>query len=577
MLRNRVMPSFARASVVVALLTALLVFLPGQVADGLGNPFVAACNQPVAVPAGAVSVSPGQNPQSRLALVPDGGALVFEPGNHGLWNTLRVDDQAFPSGVTIVGRPGSVITDNGNTGLAIAGDAPNVTVAGVTVEGFGIRSGRLDYNTSTFGAIHAGGYFENGLEVGIGWTIDRVTVRNNEAVGVVVATGGTVRCSNIHDNEELGIGTAPDPATGLVDGVTIIDNMVFGNNQVEGFHHPEDFSQVADDGSWGGIKAVFTQNSTISRNWVFNNDGAGIWCDLDCDNVTISKNLVANHFLGLGGGVGIQYEVSTNGTIVDNIVHGCGSQNAGTNIQQGAWGGGIQIADSRDVVIARNQVSNCERAVTIVDIAGRAPDVANLTFTDNTFEQGAAPLFGGPPPAADPLLIVTNFEAGGTPASHNVTFSNNTYNTSSVAVTVPVFSRAALGFLNFNGQQWDASLTKNFDEWTADGQDATSDWGYLNHSFYTATEAAEVACAATLLNRTPAQLQGFSVKVLAPLSANLGPVQASPAGTVRHTTLHPSAEVGALFPLSNAMGVAVPDVPKEATLLIAALVTPQGC
>ena len=73
----------------------------------------------------------------------------------------------------------------------------------------------------------------------------------------------------------------------------------------------------------GGIKSVQLKNSVINHHTAVGNNGPGIWCDGDCDDVTISAARVYGN-----SGNGIFYEISKRGLIINNIVY----ENAGNGI-----------------------------------------------------------------------------------------------------------------------------------------------------------------------------------------------------------------------------------------------------
>ncbi len=420
------------------------------------------CDYRLPVPANAVIVNPGDSVQGAVNSAGNGGAVLLRRGVHLLSSSVLLPRATFPDGVMIAGEDGAILRDDSFSFTAIRGTAPDVTVSNLIVEGFGIRKNSDGgVNSSTWGAVHSAN-FVNGVVVAPRWTIDHVESHSNEAVGLAVADGGTIRCSIARNNEELGIGTIANPRNGGTNNVTIELNSVRNNNQVPGFHHPEDFGEVADDGNFGGIKAIGLRNSTIANNDVRDNDGAGIWCDLECDNVTIRNNIVINHYLGIGGGPGIQYEVSNNGVIRENIVAGCGSRTIVDPGTQGAWGGGLQIVDSQDVSVAGNWVFNCQRAITVVDLGFRQA-LRNVSFTNNVFIS-----------TDQQIRVALNFEEGGDVASHGMTFSGNIYATTNPAARGRAGTATnSIGFIVYGGNRWNNDEMFNFNEWQNRGHDAS--------------------------------------------------------------------------------------------------------
>lgn len=73
------------------------------------------------------------------------------------------------------------------------------------------------------------------------------------------------------------------------------------------------------DMNWhaGGVKNTIFIKSTIRNHVADNNYGSGIWCDIDCNEVTIESSKAQQN-----DGMGIFYEISKNALIKNNIVSG---------------------------------------------------------------------------------------------------------------------------------------------------------------------------------------------------------------------------------------------------------------
>lgn len=67
----------------------------------------------------------------------------------------------------------------------------------------------------------------------------------------------------------------------------------------------------------GGVKNTNFIKSTIKNHVAQNNYGSGIWCDIDCNDVTIESSKAQQN-----DGMGIFYEISKNALIKNNIVSG---------------------------------------------------------------------------------------------------------------------------------------------------------------------------------------------------------------------------------------------------------------
>ena len=124
---------------------------------------------------------------------------------------------------------------------------------------------------------------------------------------------------------------------GGTQGVVVARNHLLDSN-TEGF----DFGWEA-----GGLKAAVSSDLTFEDNVVENNDGAGLWCDIDCTDVRYLNNRVSHN-----AGAGIFFEISDGATIEGNVVW----ENDWADPAWG-WGAGILISSSTDVVVRDNVVA----------------------------------------------------------------------------------------------------------------------------------------------------------------------------------------------------------------------------
>jgi len=103
------------------------------------------------------------------------------------------------------------------------------------------------------------------------------------------------------------------------------------------------------DSSWeaGAGKAAGASGLVFESNEVYSNLGPGLWCDLDCRNVTFSNNRIHHNEKA-----GIFFEISDGALITGNQVwdNGWGKTAWG-------WGAGILVSSSRNVEVANNLVA----------------------------------------------------------------------------------------------------------------------------------------------------------------------------------------------------------------------------
>src|SRR5262249_10660545 len=141
--------------------------------------------------------------------------------------------------------------------FAFESNAPDVLIDNLTVEKYGSPAQR--------GAIHA--------REGMRWTVENCVVRFNSGAGISVGTGSRVVGSDVHHNGQIGI-------EGHGEDIVIDGNRIWSNN-IYGF-----------DPEWeaGGVKIALSNRVTFRGNRVTENDGAGLWCDIECRNVVFEDN-----------------------------------------------------------------------------------------------------------------------------------------------------------------------------------------------------------------------------------------------------------------------------------------------
>ena len=196
---------------------------------------------------------------------------------------------------------------------AIASTADNVTVSGLTVE---------KYATPTqFAAITGSG--EN-------WIVSNNEVRLNYGVGISVGSDGQILNNFVHDNGQMGLDAG---------GTNIL---------VEG-------NEIASNGFWsgidvfwegGGAKFTETDGLVVRNNYSHDNNGYGLWTDIDNINTVYEGNRIEYN-----SGGGINHEISYAASIHDNTFVG----NGGNGLTW-LWGSAIQVQNSQDVEILNNLI-----------------------------------------------------------------------------------------------------------------------------------------------------------------------------------------------------------------------------
>jgi hypothetical protein len=239
--------------------------------------------------------------------------------------------------------------------FAFESTAGDVLISNITVEKYA--------SVAQKGAIHA--------REGTRWIIETCEVRLNSGAGIDVGNGTRVRTCTVHHNGQIGI-------AGNGNDIAIENNHIWSNN-IYGF-----------DYTWegGGAKIAMSDGVTFRANHVHDNNGPGLWCDIDCRNVVYDGNLVERN-----QDIGIFHEISFKAVIRNNVV-----RHNGRGYRGWFWRAEIGVAASQDVEVSNNTLTIATGGcgIVLIDQGRRTKDggkykTRNNTVRDNnlTFE-GAA-------------------------------------------------------------------------------------------------------------------------------------------------------------------------------------------
>lgn len=229
--------------------------------------------------------------------------------------------------IVVADDPGGHLVEATAVEQAIVGGdvdaADEVEVAGLVVEKFG--------NPAQTGAIQTG--------EGTDWLIVDNEVRHNHGVGVVSGTGARVLDNHVHHNGQMGLGGGGEG--GLIEGNQI------DHNNTAGFRS-----------GWeaGGAKWAWSTDLVVRGNHAHHNAGPGLWTDIDNVGTLYVDNLVEDN-----ADSGIFHEISYSATIRDNVIR----RNGGTQ-DKWAYGAGILIAHSSDVLVVNNLVEDNVNGISLV-------------------------------------------------------------------------------------------------------------------------------------------------------------------------------------------------------------------
>ena len=280
-----------------------------------------------------VEVFPGDSIQELVDAHPAGTVFVIRAGVH---RNQLVNPK---DGNTFVGEPGAILSGQGVTEYAFGGSADGVTIRGLIVERYA--------NPPHTPAIRDGGGAND-------WLVEDNEIRENLGIGLKAGAKWRVLRNFVHHNGQLGL--AGSGFGILVEGNEIAYNNTDGNNPY-----------------WeaGGAKWVYTTGLVVRDNYVHDNNGPGLWTDINNIDTLYENNMVVDN-----DGPGIFHEISYDAIIRNNTV-----KRNGFGFTGGVDGAGILVANSPNVEVYGNTVVGNNDG-----IAGK--------HADRTKNQPAPPLHG---------------------------------------------------------------------------------------------------------------------------------------------------------------------------------------
>ena len=240
---------------------------------------------------------------------------------------------------------------------AFSGTASNVTIKGLSIEKYASIAG--------YGAINA---ISSSGAPSSGWIVDSNDIALNHGTGLRISNGMKVTNNKFHDNGQMGLG-------GSGSNVLVENNEIYKNNYA-GYKW-----------GWeaGGDKFTYSTNLTIRGNYSHDNNGPGLWTDIENDYVLYENNHTARN---VGGG--ILHEISYHATVRNNLIEDDGYSPSGNSFWYGA---GILISNSSDVEVYGNTVTDCVNGIGGIQADrgngsnGLPYDLKNLYVHDNTVTQ----------------------------------------------------------------------------------------------------------------------------------------------------------------------------------------------
>ncbi len=244
-------------------------------------------NGPATPPPGAVQVNPGQDLYDLTVANPAGTTFWLAPGTHTL--AASAYGQVVPKdGNVYIGAPGAVFDGQSINRYAFTQRAANVTVKYLTITGFVAPGDEAVVNHDR----------------GVGWTIERNTIRRNAGAGAYLGDNNRLAYNCLADNSQYGF---------QGDGA----NVVVDHNEVAGNNTYDWEANVPTCGCSGGFKFWTAGPGDVTNNWVHDNTNVGMWWDNNNAGFLVQGNLVENNTAEA-----VVYETSYNFRIVNNTIRG---------------------------------------------------------------------------------------------------------------------------------------------------------------------------------------------------------------------------------------------------------------
>jgi len=235
-------------------------------------------------------------------------------------------------------NPAGHTVEAGKVTDAFRGNATNVTVQNFVIE-------KYDPQVQ-----------EGAINGGQSWTIKNNEVRLNYAAGITAHDGSQVIGNYVHDNGELGV-------DGNGNNILVQGNELSSN----GF-----WSGVSPYWSAGGLKFAETDNLVVRGNYSHDNNGSGLWTDIDNIHTLYEDNVVAHNTIN-----GIQHEISYDAIIRNNTLVG----NGYGDTRGWGWGADLDIQNSQNVQAYGNRIDMTGGNNGIIEIQQNRGSGAYGTYT----------------------------------------------------------------------------------------------------------------------------------------------------------------------------------------------------
>lgn len=210
-----------------------------------------------------------------------------------------------------------------------AGNVTSVVINGFTIQYYA--------SPANNGAVEGIDFYHLTSIPSFNWLVENNEIRYVHGSGVELGNRMTVMNNYVHHNGQVGVG-------GTGDNITVTGNEIASNNTVK-----------YSFGWAGGVKLALVGGASVNKNYVHDNFAPGIWTDVESSEIDISFNNLTNN-----NGGAILHEIGYSATIHDNTITNDGFDSRG----KGIWyGGAIIIANSSDVQVYNNTITNCVNGI----------------------------------------------------------------------------------------------------------------------------------------------------------------------------------------------------------------------
>ncbi|MFI6024728.1 right-handed parallel beta-helix repeat-containing protein [Amycolatopsis magusensis] len=249
---------------------------------------------PAEAPAGAVRIDPAVTGDlaAKTRSSPAGTTFWLAPGTHRLGDD-RYDQVNPKPGNTYVGGPDAVLDGRRINQYAFSGDAADVKLQHLVVQGFA--------------APHDEGVVNH--DSADGWVIEHSTVQDNDGAALMAGARQQVRGNCLRRNGQYGM-NAYSPGNKIT-GLVVEGNEITGNNTGDWE------TRIDGCGCTGGIKFWSVDGADVRGNWVHDNRGTGLWADTNNNDFLVEGNLIEGN-----DSAALVYETSYNAVIRTNTIRG---------------------------------------------------------------------------------------------------------------------------------------------------------------------------------------------------------------------------------------------------------------